>query len=150
MVGKIIRAARHDDGPDREPRPVGLTDPVVLRQQARNRVAQRCARYEAEVSAHANDPRVRRLRELTLLLPKGSRNAALKAEQADLVAALWADDPRFWTTERLAIAIGHKGSASVYRILQRAQHQDDAARTLGVLPNGRTGTGRTRPARRAA
>ena len=39
------------------------------------------------------------------------------AERRELLAALWAECPRFWTTERLAVAAGLRSSSYVRRIL---------------------------------
>ena len=98
--------------------------------------AERWTRCEEEVAAFLTDPRVSRLRELTGLIPKGCPDEALKAEQAELLAALWADDPQFWTLERLAAVCGHKSSSSARRILQRARRDDQAPRVCGALPRG--------------
>ncbi len=149
-VAKVMRRYRDHGEVESRQRELAVTDRGELLQKQRGWAAARSARHQMEVAERADDPRVKRLRQLRSRLPAGSQNAALKAEQSELVAALWAEDPQFWTTERLAVASGHKSCKSIWTILQSAQQDLQAERALGVLPQGSSGTSRTPRRRRAA
>jgi len=49
----------------------------------------------------------------------------LRAERGRLVIEMRTEDPKFWTTERLAVAIGVTDSAAVSKLLSRALRTDE-------------------------
>jgi len=93
---------------------------TARQQQAK---AERRARHEAEIATR-NDPRVARLRELGPMV-KAHPSPALRAERGRLVIEMRTEDPKFWTTERLAVAIGVTDSAAVSKLLSRALRTDE-------------------------
>lgn len=80
---------------------------------------ERHARHQAEVAERADDPRVKRLRQLAAIGPL--RDRVLLAERAELVAELWAEEPGFWTLERLAVATGQRRGVTAGRILRQSK-----------------------------
>jgi hypothetical protein len=90
--------------------------------------ADRIARARAEVEPlRETDPRVRRLGELSALIKRGSRSPE-RDERGQLVAALWTEDPRFWTHVRLAVALGYSEPASAGLVLHQALRRGGADR----------------------
>ena len=87
------------------------------------------ARLAAEVGARADDPRVKRLQQLGRSIGRGLRtDQAVFDERLKIIAELWADDPKFWTNERLSLAMGLRSWSHVGKMLGQIR-QNMAART---------------------
>ncbi len=100
--------------------------------RSRRAAAKRFERLAGEVAAHADDPRVKRLQYLTRTIGRGrGADRAVRAERLGIVAALWTDDPRFWTGERLSLAMGlEPASGSTVGQMLREVRQSVAARSV--------------------
>ena len=119
-------------GPRREvkgrPR-LALVGKEAQAERTRELREKRTARLAAEVGARADDPRVKRLQHLGRSIGRGLRtDQAVFDERLNIIAELWTDDPKFWTNERLALAMGLRVGVNVGQMLGQIR-QNMAART---------------------
>ena len=75
-------------------------------------------RNQELIAERAGDPRLRRLDELAALRER-PRDPAVKAEQADLAASLWVEDPQFWNVERLSLVLKRSQGDLIFCLIRR-------------------------------